>query len=71
MNRHKVFLLIEESLSITKAKERKNILKTETLRCGDILSKCLTLARVLPLPSHNWDSGASEWYLCFFITNYD
>jgi len=33
-------------------------------RCGNILSKCLTLARVLPLPSHNWDSGASEWYCC-------
>jgi len=33
-------------------------------RCGNILSNCLTLVRVLPLPSHNWDSGASEWYCC-------
>jgi len=33
-------------------------------RCGNILSKCLTLVRVLPLPSHNWDSGASDWYCC-------
>jgi len=31
-------------------------------RCGQGLSKTISLGRVLPLPSHNWDSGASDWY---------
>ena len=42
---------------------KNQIDKTKIHRCGNILSKCLTLVRVLPLPSHNWDSGASEWYV--------